>query len=237
MRKVDNEDKIIVKHKEMRLEIDPKKKLQCCVLLNLMTHRYGRAFSDSKPINLNTIKSKLEKGLYKRTDEIAEDISVMLSDAAMCHHPNHVIHRTAIKFRGDFDLKWRSLEKKWKGEIGDVKMASDPSRKQVSEVSNREDKKKKKELVSEDEERGIKKHFLDSILASMDSLKGFGQKEKAERRKKEREGVEKIERTVWMDENLKAFEELERLCGLSLSHSKASNSKTLMFLGLVLKDI
>ncbi|KAF7842506.1 uncharacterized protein G2W53_004804 [Senna tora] len=60
-----------------------------------------------------------------------------------------------------------------------------------------------------------KEHFLDTLLASQEILLDFGRKEKAEKLKKEREAarlsIENMKRTVFIDDNLRWGEEMERL--------------------------
>lgn len=125
-------DEESTRHKKSRYEIDRCRKLQCSTILKLLTHRYGWAFSSpqyprsigssnskqSQPMSLNTIMLKLDKGLYKGVDEFAKDIYEILSVATTYYHPNHEIHRTANKFKVDFEIKWNSLQQKWGSEKG-----------------------------------------------------------------------------------------------------------------------
>ncbi|KAF7825755.1 uncharacterized protein G2W53_016919 [Senna tora] len=60
-----------------------------------------------------------------------------------------------------------------------------------------------------------KEYFLDTLLASQENMLDFGRKEKAEKLKKEREAarlsIENMKRTVFIDDNLRWGEEMERL--------------------------
>ena len=311
--------------KNPKMELDHLKKIQCSVTLKrLMVHPDGWPFkkpangrkaldevqdySDvvSKPLlYLETIKWKLEKGLYKKTDEFAGDIRILFCNA-MLHYPKkHQVHKIAAKLSELFETKWKSLEEKWDAEKEKAK-GGDEKRKPLERVkdvcvgvkacgsvthkvgkkrklSNEEKNmyldsstcrgsskvstlKKEKDLVQQrmtpsDPELPIgeaKKHFLDSILTSQSSLLCgkvdlerkkrmksaeanylFSCSVDLQRKNKEREAarmmLQRTERTVFIDDNLDSFEELERLCGCSLADCRMINPLK-EILGLVLKD-
>ncbi|KAJ4849966.1 hypothetical protein Tsubulata_004859, partial [Turnera subulata] len=104
--------------------------LQCSVLLkSLMTHLYSPLFCKpvdpvaleipdyfdiiSKPMDLGTIKSKLQKNLYADTNGFAADIRLTFSNAMHYNPPVNEVHKMAVELNRIFERKWRSLEENW----------------------------------------------------------------------------------------------------------------------------
>ena len=101
--------------KKQKMGIDHFKKMQCSVTLKrLMVHPngwpfkkqasgkaleiYGYSDLESKPVmDLESVKWKLEKGLYMATDQFAADIRLVFSSAMLYYPPRHEVHRIAVK--------------------------------------------------------------------------------------------------------------------------------------------
>lgn len=107
--------------KQRMMEMDRFKKIQCSVALKrLMVHRDGWAFKNTntkdvddewKPsIDLDSVKCKLDNGLYINPNQFANDIRDMFSHA-MLHYPvRHEIHKITLKLSELFEMKWKALE-------------------------------------------------------------------------------------------------------------------------------
>ncbi|XP_057450774.1 transcription factor GTE9-like [Lotus japonicus] len=204
--------------------IDPLKKKQCFVALQrLMEHRGGRAFRNgkgfaadchlsSKPLmDFETVKHKLDKGLYASPDQFAGDLRILFCNAMVYYPPNHEIHRIADKLSDFFEFKWKSMENLW---------AAETEREKEREKAEQEKPKRKP---------------LQTVVVARDR---GGRKRKLSNEKEEREDarmrVQKMRRTVFLDENLNSFKELEKLCGYSLADFRISNA-LMEDIGLILK--
>ncbi|WCJ27308.1 Transcription factor GTE12 [Euphorbia peplus] len=71
----------------------------------------------SKPMDLGTIRSKLEKSLYSGTDEFAADVRLTFSNAMLYNPPSNFVHTMAVTLKRVFETKWKSLEEKWNREV------------------------------------------------------------------------------------------------------------------------
>ncbi|KAE9584453.1 putative chromatin remodeler Bromodomain family [Lupinus albus] len=70
-----------------------------------------------KPTCLKDIESKLNKLLYNKPDEFADDIRVVLS-YGLLHPPRSDIYKIARRVSEDFEVSWKALKCKWfSGEI------------------------------------------------------------------------------------------------------------------------
>ncbi|XP_042483859.1 transcription factor GTE9-like [Macadamia integrifolia] len=122
---------------------------QCSsILKKLMTHPSGWVFSQpvdpvalnipdyfsiiSKPMDLGTIKSKLQKKFYLSTQEFAADVRLTFSNAMLYNPPSNDVHLMAKELNSTFNLRWKSLEAKWSGESTKVEPQS---------ISNKKPKK------------------------------------------------------------------------------------------------
>lgn len=116
---------------DMRMDLGRKR--QCAtVLLKLMNHSFGWVFNEpvdpvklgipdyfsiiTKPMDLGTIKKKLEKQLYSSTCMFAEDVRLTFSNAMRYNPPNNFAHEYAKGLSEIFDSSWKVLESKWKRE-------------------------------------------------------------------------------------------------------------------------
>ncbi|MED6121443.1 hypothetical protein PIB30_030162 [Stylosanthes scabra] len=180
-------------------DMDRFKKMQCSVVLKrLLVHPDGVHFKKredlaSKPsMDLESVQLKLWKDLYTRTDDFADDIRMVFRNA-MLHYPfRHEIHRAAATLSEVFETKWKDLEGKWEAEKA----------------------KKEAEHLKSNNEGGKRKPISDS-----DFSVAIANAKLQLQRKKEREMMEKMERTIFFDDdNFKCFQDLEKLCGYSLTH-------------------
>lgn len=106
---------------------------QCSRILNkLMTHPVGWVFNQpvdpvklnipdyfsiiSEPMDLGTIKSKLESKSYSDTEEFAADVRLTFSNAMQYNPPHNEVHLMANELNSIFSLSWKSLEAKWRGD-------------------------------------------------------------------------------------------------------------------------
>ncbi|KAK9088210.1 hypothetical protein Scep_027292 [Stephania cephalantha] len=106
---------------------------QCGALLRkLMNHQFGFLFNQSvkpaalqipdyfdiisEPMDLGTVKKKLENGSYSSARDFAADVKLTFSNA-MKHNPStNWVHELAGEFSRMFTLEWKSLEAKWSEE-------------------------------------------------------------------------------------------------------------------------
>ncbi|KAI9121621.1 hypothetical protein K1719_008654 [Acacia pycnantha] len=130
--------------KEKRQRIDRKASLQCAAILKSLTSRpYSWVFSKpvdpvalnipdyfsviSEPMDLGTIKSKLEKNLYSSAEEFAADVRLTFSNAMTYNPPGNDVHLMAKELNRSFERRWKDLDKKWKcGDDNNKSMAGTP---------------------------------------------------------------------------------------------------------------
>ncbi|CAB4276343.1 unnamed protein product [Prunus armeniaca] len=112
--------------KEKKLKMDRSVTLQCSTILKtLITHKDGWAFSKpvdplslnipdyfhiiSHPMDLGTIKSKLEKNMYRNTEEFAADVRLTFSNAMVYNPPANIFHQMAKNLNKIFEMRWGLL--------------------------------------------------------------------------------------------------------------------------------
>ncbi|XP_061373150.1 transcription factor GTE12-like [Gastrolobium bilobum] len=145
---------IIEGHKEKRQKIDRKTSLLCTAILKSLTsHRHGWAFNKpvdpvalnipdyftviSHPMDLGTIKSKLEKNIYFSIEEFAADVRLTFSNAMTYNPPMNAVHLMATELKKIFERKWKDLEKKCKCENENEKNLTGAVRGHVRKFCNR----------------------------------------------------------------------------------------------------
>ncbi|KAI4298196.1 hypothetical protein L6164_031784 [Bauhinia variegata] len=119
--------------KEKRQKMDRKLSHQCAIILKSITaHRFGWVFSKpvdpvalnipdyftiiSEPMDLGTVKSKLDKNLYSGLEEFAADVRLTFSNAMTYNPPGNDVHKMANDLSNIFERKLKDYEKKWKSE-------------------------------------------------------------------------------------------------------------------------
>lgn len=121
--------------KRPNLDLAQSKKMdelmkQCGVALKrLMTHKYSWVFNEpvdvvklglhdylkiiQKPMDLGTIKKKLDVGVYMLPTEFAEDVRLTFANAMKYNPPGHDVYLMADTLRQGFEDKWKSVEEKY----------------------------------------------------------------------------------------------------------------------------
>ncbi|KAI4295359.1 hypothetical protein L6164_035413 [Bauhinia variegata] len=119
--------------KEKRQKMDRKLSHHCATILkNLTSHRFGWVFSKpvdpvalnipdyftiiSKPMDLGTIKSKLDKNMYSGIEEFAADVRLTFSNAMTYNPPGNDVHKMANDLNNIFERKFKDFDRKWKSE-------------------------------------------------------------------------------------------------------------------------
>ncbi|KAG6692120.1 hypothetical protein I3842_10G097200 [Carya illinoinensis] len=130
--------------KDKRLRMDRSLTYQCSTILKkLMTHPTSWVFNQpvdpvalnipdylliiTNPMDLGTIKSKLEKNMYFGSEEFAADIRLTFSNAMLYNPPDNSVHKMAQELNNVFETRWKSLMEKWNCEsskVGQVKLSS-----------------------------------------------------------------------------------------------------------------
>ena len=133
-------------HKEKRQKLDRNMTLQCSTILKkLMSHESAWVFNApvdpvalnipdyfsiiTSPMDLGTIKSKLDKNMYSFTDEFVADIRLTFSNAMRYNPPANIVHKMAKKLNQIFEMKWKLVEEKCSHEcamVGSGKTSSGP---------------------------------------------------------------------------------------------------------------
>lgn len=116
--------------KAKRQKMDRSTTLQCTsILKKLMTHPAGWVFNQpvdpvalnipdyfsiiSKPMDLGTIKSKLEKNMYLATEEFAADVRLTFANAMLYNPPSNNVHQMAKKLNDLFNTRWKTVDTNW----------------------------------------------------------------------------------------------------------------------------
>ncbi|XP_019419693.1 PREDICTED: transcription factor GTE12-like isoform X2 [Lupinus angustifolius] len=169
--------------KEKRQKIDRKGSFQCVTILkSLISHPYSWVFSKpvdpvalnipdyftiiSHPMDLSTIKSKLEKNIYSGIEEFAADVRLTFTNAMTYNPPSNDVHLMAKELNKVFDRKWVDFNKHWKCEDEDGKSMTGKVKETATKNCNRtrphhKDTMPKRSQVSE--HKGIQK--ISSIAA------------------------------------------------------------------------
>ncbi|OWA53737.1 putative Bromodomain-containing protein 4 [Hypsibius exemplaris] len=64
-----------------------------------------------KPMDMGTIKKRLEAGIYKKADECIQDFSLMFTNCYTYNPPGHVVYQWGQKLEGDFLNRMRTMPK------------------------------------------------------------------------------------------------------------------------------
>ncbi|KAF5752779.1 hypothetical protein HS088_TW01G00697 [Tripterygium wilfordii] len=116
--------------REKKQKMDRAVTQQCAAILKaLMRHPAGWVFNEavdpvaleipdyfsiiSKPMDLGTVKSKLDKNMYFGIDEFAADVRLTFSNAMHYNPPSNNVHKMAETLKNIFELKWKSVEDRW----------------------------------------------------------------------------------------------------------------------------
>ncbi|GLT52555.1 hypothetical protein SLA2020_258890 [Shorea laevis] len=116
-----------------RQKMDRTMTFQCSTVLKyLMTNRYFCLFSKpvdpvalkipdyfsviTNPMDLGTVKSKLDKNTYLSIEDFAADIRLTFANAMLYNPPGNKVHQIAKELSDQFEVRWKSVEGKLKGE-------------------------------------------------------------------------------------------------------------------------
>lgn len=174
--------------KEKRQKLDRKASQQCAAILKSLTsHRYSWVFGKpvdpvalnipdyfsiiSEPMDLGTIKSKLEKNMYSGIEEFASDVRLTFSNAMTYNPPGNDVHLMAMELKKSFERRWKDLDKKWNSEDDHGKSMAETTMETVRKNSNgvpslQKDVLPKKSLLPE--QQGI--HRSSSLAARDDKV-------------------------------------------------------------------
>ncbi|XP_073299160.1 transcription factor GTE12-like isoform X2 [Primulina huaijiensis] len=120
-----------------RQKMDHNVKQQCTnILKTLLIHRLGCHFSKpvdpvelnipdylsiiTKPMDLGTIKRKLEGESYYGAQDFAADVRLTFSNAMLYNPPGNCFHSFAKELVGIFNKRWKLIEAKLKSESRNV---------------------------------------------------------------------------------------------------------------------
>ncbi|KAG9439276.1 hypothetical protein H6P81_019441 [Aristolochia fimbriata] len=123
--------------KRKRQMMDRAMTKQCAdILKTLMNHEAGWVFNQpvdpvtlnipdyfdviSEPMDLGTIRSKLEKDLYADAQEFVADVRLTFANAMRYNPSANPVHIMAKELNNIFSMRWKALELKWKGESADT---------------------------------------------------------------------------------------------------------------------
>ncbi|CAI9787019.1 unnamed protein product [Fraxinus pennsylvanica] len=117
--------------REKKVRMDNSFKKQCrSILRSLMEHPHGFAFNQpvdpvelkipdyfsiiTEPMDLGTIKHKLEGNTYFNAVEFASDVRLTFSNAMLYNPPGNYVHNFAKELNDFFNKRWKLMEMKLK---------------------------------------------------------------------------------------------------------------------------
>ncbi|XP_019190192.1 PREDICTED: transcription factor GTE12-like [Ipomoea nil] len=131
--------------KGKRQKMDRSIKQQCGTILQaLMTHDNGWPFLHpvdpvffnipdyfaiiTKPMDLGTVKSKLEGNMYFSVEEFAADVRLTFANSMTYNPPTNRYHTMAKELDSLFNKRWKLMEAKWKSKSGGAEQGCLPNR-------------------------------------------------------------------------------------------------------------
>lgn len=126
---VKDEKRLKESHPVQQPKVDPMIMKQCgTILRKLMIHKHGWVFNSpvdfvkleipdypkviKKPMDLGTIQKRLETNFYSDPRDFAADVRLTFANARKYNPPGNDVHLMAVTLNGQFESKWRLLEKK-----------------------------------------------------------------------------------------------------------------------------
>lgn len=169
--------------KEKRRKMDRSASRQCSIILKqLMMHPAGWVFNHpvdpvklnipdyhsiiSDPMDLGTIKTKLEKNTYSNVEEFAADVWLTFSNAMVYNPPYSDVYHMAEQLNSTFNTRWNCFEARWncehtnveqEGKSGSEKDTDDPGHKKYPLQVNLSPKL----LISAEEKEKLRKQLLE----------------------------------------------------------------------------
>lgn len=134
---------LIESRREKRQRMDRNMTSQCTTILKkLMTHPAGWVFNQpvdpvalkipdyfsiiTRPMDLGTIKSRLEKNMYSGIEEFAADVRLTFSNAMLYNPPDNSVHKMAVELKNIFETRWNASGEKRNNESSKVGQAGLP---------------------------------------------------------------------------------------------------------------
>ncbi|XP_057720284.1 transcription factor GTE1-like [Arachis stenosperma] len=187
----------------------------------------GKALMD-----LERVQRKLRNNLYNKTDQFAADIRTVFRNVMSQYPSGHEVHRTAAKLSYLFETKWKGLEGRWLAK--ENKLEKEESKPNSLPLKSNAGQKRKQFSGSD---LSIATAEAKLILKKKKTIEAAQQNRVSLQRKKQREMMQKMERTIFFDEAFKSFQDLENLCGHSPTHYCTKENPLLKNLtGLVLRE-
>ncbi|CAN4105719.1 unnamed protein product [Withania somnifera] len=141
--------------REKRRKMDRSVKQQCSNILKaLMTHPSGWPFLIpvdpvqynipdyftiiTKPMDLGTVKAKLEGNVFFDVDEFAADVRLTFANAMKYNPPNNDFHLMAKRLDNIFNQRWKLLQGKWKAESKKFNQDTVSSGKEIDSKNTKE---------------------------------------------------------------------------------------------------
>ncbi|ONK74922.1 uncharacterized protein A4U43_C03F11490 [Asparagus officinalis] len=196
------------------------------VLMTLMNHDFGWVFNEpgavqmsipdylvniKKPMDLSTIKCRLETKFYSSVLQFASDVRLTFSNAMTYNVACNPVHLMAKELNAIFDEMWKSLELKWRKEAS---VADNPPKEQVSPSRDLRDailKAKAKKKLLEHERKNQQplketaKNGSQTRATEATTVKAIVKMQREQERRAARLAIEKMEKSVELYENLEIF--------------------------------
>lgn len=151
---------VLENQKVKKQKMDRSMTLQCSIILKkLMSHKAGWIFNQpvdpvvlnipdyfaiiSKPMDLGTIKSKLEKDMYSDIEEFASDVKLTFSNAMLYNPPANLVHKMAKQLNQIFEMRWKTVSEKCNMECSMVRPGISSSGQLKKTIDTRHDFHKK----------------------------------------------------------------------------------------------
>ncbi|MCD7460155.1 hypothetical protein HAX54_042964 [Datura stramonium] len=191
--------------RDKRRKMDRNVKQQCIhILKTLMAHPSGWPFLVPvdplqynipdyftiirKPMDLGTVKAKLDGNAYFDVDEFAADVRLTFTNAMKYNPPNNDFHLMAKRLDNIFNQRWKLMEGKWKAESKKFSQDCVSSGKENDTKNTRETFFKKsapcanglsKRPMSLEEKQKLKKELVDLLRGNVikkmqNALQKFG---------------------------------------------------------------
>ncbi|XP_023518898.1 transcription factor GTE9-like isoform X1 [Cucurbita pepo subsp. pepo] len=156
--------------REKKQKLDRSTTQQCSsILKELMSHVCGWVFNQpvdpvalkipdyfsiiTDPMDLGTVKSKLEKNMFQTSEEFAADVRLTFSNAMRYNPPANAVHKMAKELNEVFEKRWKLPKEKWvsgRSTFQRVKLSNGPTGEKVSRTPSRNTLLHKKSTVSEE---------------------------------------------------------------------------------------
>lgn len=186
--------------KEKKRKMDRSVTQQCAVILKqLMLHPAGWVFNQpvdpvklqipdyhliiSQPMDLGTVKSKLNKNEYSSVDEFAAHVRLTFCNAMRYNPPENNVHLMAKELNDLFNSEWSALEAKWRSgrknvqpsqNVSEIVKCIDNSSKNGNKNPPSYERSEPRRLLSDVEKQKLREQLLELARRNVPShLQGF----------------------------------------------------------------